>query len=103
MNGFIVVCGVLSLTSGTDPLAQSRVGETTQPGSSGTVLQLPANTRWTFEQVATPLGPRVRLIYGRRSVEAPVVRWSQDGVTYTMWIGKNGPSVYMTPPPVPSQ
>jgi len=83
MNGLILTVGALTAACGAGP---EDLGQAYLPGTGGRVLHIPSGNKVDVQTVATEDGPVVRLTYGRRSIQAPVIRFCRNGSLCDVWV-----------------
>jgi hypothetical protein len=94
MNEIMLAAGVLSLACGTGP---GDAGQAELPGTGGTVLVIPSESSLDLNQVPGSRGPVIRLTFGRRSVQAPALRFFYRGSLFDAWAGPKGYNVTQYP------
>ena len=94
MSGWILAAGTLTLACGAGP---ADVGPAYLPGTDGTVLLIPPGDKINIQRVRTAGGPEVRLTYGRRWVQAPVIRFSRAGSLCDVWVTRRDYSTNQYP------
>jgi len=83
MNGLILAAGALTVVCGSGSEA---AGPAYLPGTGGTVLRIPVGDKIDVEKMAKAGGPVVRLTYGGRSIQAPVIRFCRGESLCDVWV-----------------